>query len=250
MHERLVEIRTEAGLMNTYVFHPEREGPFPVVVMYMDSVGLREELSDMCRRIAAVGYYVIMPNLYYREHRSVDFDQTRMQDPAYYDKFQELWRLIAGLSNTMVVEDSAALFGFIDADAAARKGRLAIVGYCMSGPFVFRLAGAYPERVAAAASLYGVHLVTDKPDSPHLLADRIRGEMYFGCAEHDKYVQTSELEELQAIIDRTQINASIEIYPQCQHGFAFPARKAYNKAATELHWERLFDMFRRTLEPA
>jgi carboxymethylenebutenolidase len=247
MQERVVDIPTPAGTMNTYIFHPDRKGPFPVVVMYMDSIGVREELVDMCRRIATVGYYVIMPNLYYRTHRSVDIDPTRILDPAYHDKFVLLWQLIDGLSNQMVVDDSAVLYDYIDREPAARKGKLGIVGYCMSGPFVFRLAGAYPERVACAASVYGVHLVTDKPDSPHLLADRIQGEMYFACAEHDKYVQTEELDALRDVLQHTGIAGGVEIYAQREHGFAFPARKAYHKGATELHWERLFDMFERTL---
>lgn len=247
MQERVVDIKTSAGQMNTYIFHPDREGPFPVVVMYMDSIGVREELSDMCRRIASVGYYVIMPNLYYRSHRCVDLDPTRMQDPAYQDKFNLLWSLINNLSNTMVTEDTKALFDFIDTESQARAGKLAIIGYCMSGPFVYRLAGEYPERVAAAASVYGVHLITDKPDSPHLLTDKIKGEIYFACAQHDKYVQTSELEQLQKILDETKVKGRIEIYAAREHGFAFPARKVYHKGATEHHWEMLFDLFQRNL---
>ncbi|MDM0072656.1 dienelactone hydrolase family protein [Variovorax sp. J31P207] len=247
MQERVVDIQTPAGTMNTYIYHPDREGPFPVVVMYMDSVGVREELADMCRRIATVGYYVIMPNLYYRTHRSVDIDPTRILDPAYQEKFALLWQLVDALGNQMVVDDTAVLFDHIDRDPAARNGPLGIVGYCMSGPFVFRLAGAYPERVACAASVYGVHLVTDKPDSPHLLADRIKGEMYFACAEHDKYVTVAELDAVRQVISDTGISGTVEIYPQRDHGFAFPARKAFHKGASELHWERLFHMFERTL---
>ncbi|WPB58376.1 dienelactone hydrolase family protein [Xylophilus sp. GOD-11R] len=250
MQERTVDIQTGAGTMNTYIYHPDGDGPFPVVVMYMDSIGVREELADMCRRIATTGYYVIMPNLYYRTHRSVDIDPTRILDPAYHEKFVLLWDLIGALSNRMVEEDTAVLFDFIDGERHARNGPLGIVGYCMSGPFVFRLAGAYPERVACSASVYGVHLVTDQPDSPHLLAGRIRGEMYFACAEHDKYVEAAELDALRRVIADTGINGRVEIYEQRDHGFAFPARKAFHKGATERHWERLFDMFDRTVRNA
>jgi carboxymethylenebutenolidase len=247
MQERTVDIETAHGKMNTYIYHPDRPGPHPVVVMYMDSIGVREELAAMCRRIATVGYYVIMPNLYYRSHRSVDIDPTRILDPAYDDKFRLLWSLIDGLSNIMVTKDTAALLDFLATDAAARPGKLAIIGYCMSGPFVFRLAGAYPERVAAAASVYGVHLITDKPDSPHLLASKIKGEMYFACAEHDKYIGLEELEAVQALLNMHGIKGGVEIYPQREHGFAFPARKAFHMGASEHHWEQLFALFQRNL---
>lgn len=247
MQERSVDIETADGKMNTYIYHPDRPGPHPVVVMYMDSIGVREELAAMCRRIATVGYYVIMPNLYYRTHRSVDIDPVRILDPAYEDKFKLLWSLIDGLSNTMVTKDTAALLGFLETEASARPGKLAIIGYCMSGPFVFRLAGAFPERVAAAASVYGVHLITDKPDSPHLLADIIKGEMYFACAEHDKYIGLEELKAVQALLDKHGIRGGVEIYPQREHGFAFPARKAFHAGASEHHWEQLFALFQRNL---
>jgi carboxymethylenebutenolidase len=223
MQEAVVDIQTRDGVMNTYTFRPDGDGPFPVVIHYMDSVGVREELSDMCRRLATVGYYVIMPNLYYR------------------------MVLNRSLSNTMIEQDTQALFDFLDSEPAARKGKLGVVGYCMSGRFVFRVAGAFPDRVAASASIYGARLITDQPDSAHLLAAKIKGEMYFACAEHDNYVTAETLDQIRAIIKDTGINASIEIYPEAEHGFAFPARRLYHKASSERHWERLFAMFRRNL---
>ena len=247
MQERFVDIDTSDGVMNTYIYHPDRPGPFPVVVMYMDSIGVREELADMCRRIATVGYYVAMPNLYYRRHRSVDIDPTRITDPAYDEKFRLLWSLIDGLTNSMVTQDTESLFAFLDQDPAARPGPLAIIGYCMSGPFVFRLAGAYPNRVAAAASMYGVHLITDQPDSPHLLAGDIKGEMYFACAEHDKYIGATEVNAVKALLAEKKVRGGVEVYAESEHGFAFPARRAYRKASCEHHWEQLFDLFQRNL---
>ena len=247
MLEAAVDIKTPDGTMNSYIFRPDGEGPFPVVIFYMDSVGVREELCDMCRRIATVGYYVVMPNLYYRLARSVDLDANRLHDPAYEDRLAWMWKLNRSLTNTMVERDTQAVFDFLDTDPAARPGKLGIVGYCMSGRFVFRNAGAFPERVAASASVYGARLITDQPDSAHLLAGRIKGEMYFACAQHDDYVPAETLVELRQILDKTGINASIEIYPGAEHGFAFPARRLFHKPSTERHWERLFAMFRRTL---
>jgi carboxymethylenebutenolidase len=247
MQESAVDIQTQDGLMNTFIFRPDGEGPFPVVILYMDSVGVREELCDMCRRIATVGYYVIMPNLYYRLARSVDLDANRLHDPAYAENLAWMWKLNRSLSNTMVEQDTQAVFDFLDTDAAARKGKVGIVGYCMSGRYVFRVAGAFPDRVASSASVYGARLITDQPDSAHLIASKIKGEMYFACAEHDIYAPPETLKELQSILDKARINSRIEIYPEAEHGFAFPSRRLFHKTSTERHWERLFDMFRRTL---
>src|SRR4051812_45602083 len=110
MQESVVDIATLDGAMNTYIFRPDGDGPFPVLIHYMDSVGVREELSDMCRRLATVGYYVIMPNLYYRLVRCVDLDANRLSDPAYEDGIALLWKLNRSLTNTMVEQDTQSLF--------------------------------------------------------------------------------------------------------------------------------------------
>ena len=123
MQERVVDIATRDGKMNTYVFHPDGPGPHPVVIHYMDSVGVREELSDMCRRLATVGYYVLLPNLYYREVRCVDLEANRLRDPAYAEKLELMWTLNRSLTNTMIVEDTEAMLSFIDTDPVARSER-------------------------------------------------------------------------------------------------------------------------------
>ena len=247
MQEKSVDIRTQDGLMNTLVFHPDRPGPHPVVIHYMDSVGVREELADMCRRLASVGYFVLLPNLYYRKVRSVDLDADRLRDPAYADRLELMWTLNRSLSNTMIEQDTAALFEHLVTEPAARPGPVGIVGYCMSGRFVYRLAGAYPERIACAASVYGARLITDLPDSAHLLTERIRGEMYFACAEHDHYITNEALADIGERMRAAGVRGGIEFYPESEHGFAFPQRRAYHKASAERHWERLFELFARNL---
>ena len=122
------------------------------------------------------------------------------------------------------------------------------VGYCMSGPFVFAAAAAFPKRFAATASIYGAGLVTARDDSPHLTADRIEGEIYFACAEIDKYAPKKQIDALTACLAETAIRHRIEWYPGVEHGFAFPEREGiYDKPAAERHWERLFDLFARNL---
>jgi carboxymethylenebutenolidase len=248
VQEKVVDITTKDGVMNTYIFHPDRPGPFPVIIFYMDSVGVREELSDMCRRLATVGYYVIMPNMYYRMARSVDLNANRLHDPAYEASLDLMWRLNRHLTNTMVMQDTEFLFAFLETESAARPGKVGAVGYCMSGRYVLRAMGVFPDKLVAGASVYGAKLITDLPDSAHLTADKIKGELYLACAEHDHYAPADMLAEVQHVVERTGIDARMEYYPEAEHGFAFPSRRLYHKASAERHWERLFDLFQRNLQ--
>jgi len=152
------------------------------------------------------------------------------------------------LSNAMVCEDVEALFHFAASDSAARDGKTGCVGYCMSGPFVFAAAAAFPDQIAASASFHGVRLFADAEDSPHLSAGKISGEMYFGCAETDEYAPQSMIDDLDRHLAGTGINYRIEIYPGTEHGFVFPLRQGkYHKASAERHWERLLALYGRCL---
>jgi carboxymethylenebutenolidase len=241
MIEHHIDIPTADGAMNSFVVHPEEGGPFPVVLFYMDAPGKREELHDMARRIAAVGYYVVLPNLYYRVTREF----TLVRDEA---GMKYMFELMHGVSNAMALRDTAAMVAFVDGQPPARAQALGVVGYCMSGPFVFAAAAALADRIRCAASIYGAGLVTDRPDSPHLTAAHIRGEIYFACAEIDRWAPKDQIDGLDALLAASGINYRLEWYPGSQHGFAFPQRAGiYDKPSAERHWERLFAMFRRNL---
>jgi carboxymethylenebutenolidase len=148
----------------------------------------------------------------------------------------------------MAIRDTAAMLAFVDGQPQARAQALGVVGYCMSGPFVFAAAAAFPDRIRCAASIYGAGLVTDRPDSPHLTAAQIRGEIYFACAEIDRWAPKEQIDGLAAQLAASGINYRLEWYPGAQHGFAFPQRAGiYDKPSAERHWERLFAMFRRNL---
>ena len=147
----------------------------------------------------------------------------------------------------IVMADADALLNYADRDPAASKGKVAAVGYCMSGQYAINFAARYPDRVGAAASIYGVQLVTDRPDSPHLAAQKARGELYFACAEHDTYAPLEMVEALDQTVKSKKLKAEVELYPGVHHGFAFPQRGVYDKTAAERHWERLFALWRRNL---
>ena len=242
MIEHHVDIATADGAMNSFVVHPEEGGPHPVVLFYMDAPGKREELHDMARRIATVGYYVVLPNLYYRQTR--EFVMVRDEEG-----FKRMFAMMEHVTTPLVMRDTQALLDFVDGRQEARAGALGAVGYCMSGPFVFAAAAHYPERVKCAASIYGVRLATDDADSPHLDAHKVKGELYFGCAETDKYAPREMIDKLEAHLQSVpDLRSRVEWYPGTEHGFAFPQRAGiFHKVAAERHWERLFALFRRTL---
>ena len=245
MIEQEIAIPTKAGAVDTFICHPERGGPWPVILFLMDAPGMREELRDMARRFATVGYYVLLPNLYYRHGPGMVLDTSALTPDS--SERQRMFQMMDSLTNALLMEDVESLLAFVDHQPAARPGGIGCVGYCMSGPFAFTAAGTFPERIAAAASIYGVRLLTEAPDGPHLLASRIKGEIYFACAETDHWAPLPMVEALRAHLETTGIDFEVEIYGDASHGFAFPQRAVFKKEAAERHWERLFALFRRRL---
>jgi carboxymethylenebutenolidase len=245
MIERQVEIETKDGKATTFICHPERDGPHPVILFFMDAPGIREELRDMARRFATAGYYVMLPNLYYRQGV---MELGPLPPPSDADPARRrMMELMYALTIELVMDDAAAMIAFADEDPAASSGPIGCVGYCMSGQFSINAAARFPERVNAAASIYGTFLVTDESTSPHLVADDADAELYFACAETDRWAPPETVEALShAMVDNAN-PTEVELYPGVEHGFAFPQRAAYNKDAAERHWERLFALFKRRL---
>jgi carboxymethylenebutenolidase len=147
-----------------------------------------------------------------------------------------------------VMNDVAALFGFIDRQSEVKQGQVGCHGYCMSGPYALVAAAHYPDRIAAAASFYGTWLVSDAEESPHLSLGKVKGELYIACAEHDALAPLPMVEELSTLFQRAGTAGEIELYPGVHHGFAFPQRWCYDKPAAERHWERLIALYRRRLD--
>ncbi|MFZ3354732.1 MAG: dienelactone hydrolase family protein [Xanthobacteraceae bacterium] len=227
--------------MNTFICHPERDSPHPAIIFLMDAPGIREELRDMARRLGTVGYYVMLPNLYYRSNVE---ELGSVVGEANVATRQKALQLMTTINIPMVMQDLDALLAYAQQDKAASRGPMGCVGYCMSGQYAVNAAVRHPERIRAAASIYGVALVGDKPDSPHLAPQRTDARLYFGCAENDTYAPLEMIDRLRAEIAAKGGNAEVEIYPGTAHGFAFPSRPAYDKPAAERHWERLFKLFR------
>ncbi|MEK9831403.1 MAG: dienelactone hydrolase family protein [Rhodospirillaceae bacterium] len=246
MAEKEFDIATPDGVMPTFAAWPDPDehgpGPYPVVVMYMDAPGIREELYDFARRIAGQGYYAVLPDLYYRLGL-IRFDLARRTEKMGEMIFAA-WH---GLTNAGVASDTGAILAALGDEEAASDGPMGSVGYCMSGAFITTVAGRFPDRFAANVSLYGVWIVTEHEDSPHLLAPRIEGEMYYAFAEHDHWVPDNVIPDLTAALDAAGVPHEIETYPGTEHGFAFPQREVYHEPSAEIVWGKMFDLYARVL---
>ena len=184
MREEVIDIVTADGAMETFVCRPERGGPYPPVLLLMDAPGIRDELHDMARRLATVGYFVMLPNLYYRAGRDTKYGPDVL-DPASPDDA----RMRAVRTKTTippVMADVGVLLDHAARHAEATDGPAGAHGYCMSGPYALAAAARYPQRIAAAASFHGTWLVSDAEESPHLTFAKSRAELYISCAEHDE----------------------------------------------------------------
>ena len=245
MIEETLDITTDDGLMETFICRPERGGPFPAVFFLMDAPGIREELRDMTRRLATSGYYVLLPNLYYRAGRDTMFGPDVLEEGS---ADRERMRAVrTKMTIPPVMSDIGAMLAYVDRQDEVTPGPVGCHGYCMSGPYALAAAARYPDRVTAAASFYGTWLVNDAEESPHLSLGKVAGELYIACAEHDDLAPLPMVEELRGLFKQAGTAGEIEMYPGVHHGFAFPQRWCYDQPAAERHWGRLLSLYRRRL---
>jgi carboxymethylenebutenolidase len=245
MIEKILDIPTKDGAIETFVCHPERGGPYPPVLFLMDAPGIREELYDMARRLATVGHYVLLPNLYYRAGKDTKYGADVLEKGSAEQARMRAVR--TKMTIPPVMDDVAALIAFADGQKESKKGPVGAHGYCMSGPYALAAAARYPDRIAAAASFYGTWLVSDAVESPHLTLAKAKGELYISCAEHDELAPPDMVKELKVLFDKSGNPGELEIQMGVHHGFAFPQRWCYDKPAAERHWERLIALYRRRL---
>lgn len=240
MIEREIDVTTPEGEMKTFLYHPEHEGPHPVVLYLMDAPSIRPALKDMASRLASSGYYVMLPYLFYRGGPFREFGQSD-------EDMHQRQELMGTVTPTNIVSDAEALLAVAGDDAAAAGGNIGAVGFCMSGGLVISLARAMPERVAAVASIHGAWLVRETPDSPHLDLDSVQAEIYLGWCDNDPTAPAEHVTVMREALEAAGITYTLDWLPNALHGYAPPGGERYNRAASELHWERVHALFRRHL---
>lgn len=254
MKERFVKIETSDGRMETFISHPEQGGPFPPVVLFMDVWGVREQLFDIARRIGTVGYAAVVPNFYYRKGGTM-FDYRHPDGKTIslkaLDKGEQekILAFLSHLTDDLAVSDTGAVLEYLISDDAVRPGPVGSIGYCLGGRLVFRAAGAFPDAFHASASLHGTRLATDAPDSPHLDAPKMKGEIYCGYGELDRYTPPEVIAAVREAFAGAAVDYIDQVHSQVDHGYAIPDRDVFDKAAAERDWELIFAMYQRQLRP-
>ena len=246
-----VDIDAADGTADAVFVHPASGGPHPGVLLYMDAYGIRPALEAHAARLAAGGYCVLVPNVFYRTGRSPVLENLEqlMQSEDRSALFAQLGPKIQAVTPAAANADAGAWLGFLRDRAEVRDGPIGTVGYCMGGRFSLRLAGEFPDAVAAAASFHGAGMATDQPDSPHLAAVHATGELYIGHADNDRGMDPQQMGRLTEALAEARVRHTAELYVGALHGWTQTDAQVYDEAATERHWSRLLELFGRVLQP-
>ncbi|HEY2376360.1 MAG TPA: dienelactone hydrolase family protein [Gemmatimonadaceae bacterium] len=242
MAHQTIEIRTEDGSCPTHLFTPGGSGRWPGILFFMDGLGVRQALFDIGERLAASGYYVVLPDLYYRSGFT---DGPRLfQDAAIRAEWSK--HVLPTVSIPTIMRDVPALLSHLDSQPSVRHGKIGVTGYCLGGRLSLATAGHFPDRVAAAASYHGGHLATDAPDSPHRLAPAMTARVYVAGAIEDPGFDDAQKQRLEDALTVAHVDHTVETY-DARHGWVPSDTPVHDEAATERHWQTLLALFQQTL---
>ncbi|MFJ3672483.1 dienelactone hydrolase family protein [Streptomyces sp. NPDC090106] len=244
----LVDIPTADGTADAYLVHPDDGRAHPGVLMYQDAFGVRPHLKAMADRLAAAGYTVLVPNVFYRHGRIPVVELPEFIDMAARpDIVAKVVPLMESLTPELAERDAGACLAWFENSPLATDGPVGITGYCMGARLALCTAGTHPGRVAAAAGFHGGWLASEAPDSPHLLADRITAELYFAHADEDDSMPEEQVHRLEQALTDAGVKHRCEVYAGAHHGYTQSDTAAYNPEAAERHWAELLELFGRAL---
>jgi len=246
MTRSMIDVPTADGVADCYLTTPE-DGPLgPPVLFIIDAIGLRARTKEMADRIAAEGYTVLAPNIFYRGGRAPLWPTPNLGDQDERDRFMRtLAPLASALTPAAIAADGAAYLGRL---AELRDGPVAITGYCMGGRIAWTIAAEHPDRVRAMAGFHTGQMVTDAPDSPHLLAAKVSAEVYWGHADNDRSMTPENIATLERAMDENGVRHTTEVYENAAHGYTMSDMGAYDAVACKRHFDALFALLRRTSE--
>ncbi len=236
-----IEIKTRDGICPSYVYLPPGKGPWPAVLVFMDGLGIRPAMLELGERLASYGYYVLLPDLFYRYGPYEPMDpHTMFSDP---DKRKVLFEKFFGPATPAnIMSDTHAFLEYLAAQPQVKPGGIGTTGYCMGGLMSLTAAGTYPAQIVAAASYHGGRLASDAPDSPHLLASKMRARIYVAGAIEDQSFPDDMKARLEQALTAAGVDHRIETY-QARHGWVFRDFPIYDAAAAERHWQSLTALF-------
>jgi len=246
MNESKVDVQTPDGIAEAYLYTPSTgTGPWPAAMQLTDIMGIRTAFRQMAQRLADQGYVVLLPNVFYRGAKLPVLDFA----PAFGDErtMKRLGELRSFLSHAQMGPDGAAFADYLLAQKNVKGPKVGVVGYCFTGSMAFRIAGAAPEKIAAAASFHGGGLYTDQPDSPHLLLPKITARLYFGHAIEDRGMPPEAIAKLEAVLKEWPGKSESETYDGARHGWCVPGRDVYNEKQAERAFGKLVELFKVTL---
>jgi carboxymethylenebutenolidase len=244
-NESEIEIKTPDGTCDAYLVHPVK-GRNPAVLIWPDIFGLRPAFRQMGKRLAESGYTVLVINPFYRTKKA----PTAPEHPDFNDPAtrQALMSLAGTLSPATVLTDATAFVAYLDSQPSVdKKRKMGTTGYCMGGPFVFRTAAAFPDRVGAGATFHGGGLATDKPESPHLLIPKMKAQFLIAIAENDDQREPEVKNILRDSFAKAHLPAEIEVYAGTKHGWCPPDSAVYNAEQAEKAWSRMMVLFKKAL---
>lgn len=243
-----VQIRTPDGEARAFAFTPSQgRGPWPAVIMFMDALAIRPTLFDMAQRLADSGYYVLLPDLFWRvgPYEPIDTAAVFRDEEgrkALFAKFGP------AMDQTALNRDTGAYLEWLAGQPQVKGRKVGTTGYCFGGGLSLRAAGTYSGRVAAAAAFHPGNLATDAPDSPHLLAPAMTAKIYVGGADNDPGFDAAQRDRLAKALDDAGVDGLVELYEGALHGFAPSDTPVYDKAASERHWRETITLFNSTLK--
>ncbi len=232
-----IEIATNDGSCQGFVFRPEGTGPWPAVLVFMDGVGIRPAMLEIGERLATHGYFVLLPDLFYRAGPYEPMDpHVLFSDPEKIRQLRE--KVGAHATQAKIMSDTRTFLDHLAAEPDVKPGGVGTTGYCMGGLMSLTAAGTYPDRIVAAASYHGSRLATDAPDSPHLLAPNIKARVYVAGATEDQSFPDDMKARLDDALAKAGVEHTVETYP-AKHGWVLRDTPVYDAACCERHWNTL-----------